>query len=172
MRGAASSGGWGEAGNMPQFMADMSLDDWAQVATIIGAVIAILVLGYTARQLKINTRISRGQFWLELRKMFAEHDEVHQNLRPGGPWHRSNTLPNTAQDMAKVEAYMGLFEHCEFMLREKLIDLKTFKHIYEYRLVNIVNNERIKEDKLKQRRQSWEAFIALLDRCNKLGLLT
>jgi hypothetical protein len=161
-----------------QSVARLTLDEWAQVATIVGAIVAIvgaivaiLVLGYTAQQVKANTRISRGQFWLELRKMFAEHDGVHHKLRPGGAWHASTTHPQPGTEMAEVEAYMGLFEHCEIMLEDKLLDKKTFENIYAYRLNNIVNNERIKVDKLQDRAQYWAKFIALLDRCGKMHLL-
>jgi hypothetical protein len=149
----------------------MSLEDWAQIATIIGALVAIAVLGYTGYQVRANTLISRGQFWLELRKMFAEHDEVHRKLRPGGAWYKSSTDPSKPGDMAEAEAYMGLFEHCEIMLAENLIDENTFKDIYAYRLDNIVNNHRIRQEKLHVRGDKWKKFISLLKRFDKQGLL-
>src|SRR3712207_5634197 len=104
-----------------------SLDDWANVATVAGSVIAVIVLGYTAYQVHLSTNVSRGQFWLELEKMMSVHDEVHLKLRPGGEWAVNGAGPKTAADWAKLEDYMGFFEHCEVLLRKKLIDWETFE---------------------------------------------
>jgi hypothetical protein len=137
---------------------------WANIATVAGIPLAALVLIYTAYQVHQNTKISRGQFWLELEKMFSQHDEVHIKLRPGGEWTNKDCGPETVKDWAKVEDYMGLFEHCELMLRRKLLDWETFKLLFSYRLYNIVANKTIVDAKLRRERRSWEAFIRLLER--------
>jgi hypothetical protein len=134
------------------------------IGAIISALAATVGLIYTARQIKHHTEISRAQFWLELRMMFAQHDMVHINLRPGGEWSNGNAGPCGTSDWARVEAYMGLFEHCEAMLDKKLIDLETFERIYLYRLHNIVSNKVIVEAKLKRESQHWRLFIRLLER--------
>jgi len=143
-------------------IASMNLADWANIATIAGIPIAALVLIYTAYQVHQSTKISRGQFWLELEKMFAQHDEVHIKLRPGGEWTTHDAGPKTVEDWAQVEDYMGLFEHCELMLRKGLLDWETFALIFSYRLHNIVANRVIVDAKLRRERQSWQAFIRLL----------
>lgn len=143
-------------------IASLKLDDWANIATIAGIPIAALVLIYTAHQVHQGTKISRGHFWLELEKMFAQHDEVHIRLRPGGEWTANGGGPKTVEEWAKVEDYMGLFEHCELMLRRGLIDWETFKLIFSYRLHNIVANRIIVDAKLRREQQSWQAFIRLL----------
>ena len=140
----------------------MQLGDFANIATILGAITAVVVLFYTAFQIRQNTLISQGQFWLELEKMFAGHDEVHINLRPGGKWAEAGSGPESVEDWAKVEDYMGLFEHCEIMLSKKLIDWNTFGSIFSYRLHNILENEKIVEAKLIEERNSWEGFLRLL----------
>jgi len=61
---------------------------------------------------------------------------------------------------------MGLFEHCNIMIDDGLIDLKTFKDIYGYRVNNILKNNIIKTAKLEREKDSWENFIQL---CHKLG---
>ena len=142
----------------------MTLSDWASIATISGAVLAIIVLWYTARQVHQNTRISRGQFWLELEKMFSNHDDVHLKLRPGGEWASNKNGPSTPKEWAAVEDYMGLFEHCEIMLEEKLIDAETFKSLFSYRLYNITANEVIVKGKLIDERAGWVNFIRLLEK--------
>jgi hypothetical protein len=145
----------------------MTLNDWASIATITGAVIAIIVLWYTGRQVHQNTKISRGQFWLELEKMFSDHDDVHIKLRPGGEWSTNASGPSTAKEWATVEDYMGLFEHCEILLDKGLIDIETFKSLFSYRLHNIIANETILVGKLIQESNDWRHFISLL---NKLDI--
>jgi hypothetical protein len=145
-------------------IASSSLADWANFAAIVGMFAAAAAVFYAASQIRQNTKISRGQFWLELEKMFSQHDEVHIKLRPGGEWTSLNAGPKTPEDWAKVEDYMGLFEHCELMLRKGLIDWETFEAIFSYRLHNIVANKIIVDAKLRQKSESWQAFIRLLKR--------
>lgn len=59
---------------------------------------------------------------------------------------------------------MGLFEHCEIMLAEGLIDERTFREIYRYRLLNLVNNDWVRVEKLCKLRSGWQRLIALLRR--------
>ncbi len=95
--------------------------------------------------------------------MFAKHDEVHLNLRPTGKWCKPNRpKDNDNEGWAKVEDYMGLFEHCEVMIDDDLIDLKTFNAIFSYRLENLLDNETIVEAKLIEEGKSWQGFIRLL----------
>ncbi len=142
----------------------MELSNFANIATIVGACTAVGVIVYTAYQVRQNTLISRGQFWLELEKMFTVHDEVHINLRPGGKWSKDGSGPESVNDWAKVEDYMGLFEHCEIMLSNKVIDWQTFGAIFSYRLNNILWNKKIIEAKLVNERSSWEGFLRLLEK--------
>ncbi|MBI5840696.1 MAG: hypothetical protein HZB19_11400 [Chloroflexi bacterium] len=150
--------------NVVEIITAFTLDDWANIATISGILIAIAALWFTFFQMYQNTKISRGQFWLELEKMFSNHDEVHLNLRPGGKWAKEGKGPKTTKDWAKVEDYMGLFEHCEIMLQKKLIDEATFKAIFSYRLSNIMANRIIVSSKLVNRREDWSNFVKLLKR--------
>jgi hypothetical protein len=195
-------------------------------ATVAAAVGGIGVLWFTYRQLVLNTRQLRlnadaqtATFWLQLREMFARHDEVHGKLTPRGEWwdyqgkleeqeggdryevpwaghkvrqegdryvvpwtmdevirtpddlkRRFDSLPGPdpperdPEAWSKVEAYMGLFEHCESMLRNELIDLATFKEIYRYRLLNIMSNRKIVIAKLGCHRDDWQGFVCLLKR--------
>jgi len=59
---------------------------------------------------------------------------------------------------------MGLFEHCEIMLEKGLIDERTFREIYGYRLVNLVKNDWIRMEKLCKLSGGWKRLIALLGR--------
>ena len=178
----------------------------AHIATIVAAMTGIIVLGFSAMQLRLNAQAQKedararteeanarmANFWLELRRMFANHDEVHTKLTPRGAWAdsggaiskdervdkyfvtwaRNNSIRSvkeweklpgpTEEEWRQVEAYMGLLEHCEPMLRNNLIDLQTFKDIYRYRLVNVMANRKIVMEKLGERRGGWQRFIQLL----------
>ena len=59
---------------------------------------------------------------------------------------------------------MGLFEHCEIMIEQGLIDEQTFQEIYRYRLFNLVSNEWVRINKLNAIPDGWKRFIALLNR--------
>ena len=143
-----------------------SLSDLANIATVTGAAIAVCALIYTAYQVRQSTKISRGQFWLKLEKLFNIHDEIHYKLRPGGDWHKDGNGPKTLEEWAKVEDYMGLFEHCETMIENKLIDLETFKDLFGYRVLNLLGNTIIVKAKLIEEKEYWKRFNKLLLRLN------
>src|SRR5919199_6057670 len=79
--------------------------------------------------------------------MFASHDKVHKKLRPGGEWTKVGKEEEPAvgsDDEADLIAYMGLFEHCEYMIHGELLDEETFMKIYAYRLNALLRNNRVK----------------------------
>lgn len=135
-----------------------------QLATIVAAAVAVVALLYTAYQVRSNAFTSRASFWLELERMFRTHDDVHLKLRPGGEWSDGVSGPKSAQEWGALEDYMGLFEHCEIMIRLGLIDVRTFSDIFAYRLNNIVANCTVVEAKLQREAKSWENFLSLLKR--------
>jgi hypothetical protein len=140
-----------------------SFQNWA---TIFSSLAAAGGLFFTGFQFYRNRKITRADTWLRIREFFTKYDDVHQNLRPGGKWAIGNQGPNTVKERSRVEAYMGLFEHCNIMIDDGLIDLRTFKEIYGYRVWNILNNNTIKTEKLVAKRSAYKNFISL---CDKLG---
>ncbi len=141
----------------------MTMAEIKDTVTIVGFLIAAVSLALTAFNTRVTVKTNRARFWLDLRDRFGKHDEVHRRLRPGGLW-ASGQGPDTPDEWAGVEAYMGLFEHCEVMLEQGLIDEATFREIYEYRLKNIVANETIRREKLQRLAPGWRRFLALLSR--------
>jgi len=119
------------------------------IVTIVGVLIAAASLAFTAFNTRVTVKTNRARFWVDLRDRFARHDEVQRRLRPGGLW-ANGKGPEIPEDWASAEAYMGLFEHCEVMLKQDLIDESTFREIYAYRLSNIVANETIRREKLQR----------------------
>lgn len=132
------------------------------LATILGVIVGAASLVLTARNTRRTALASRARFWLDLRSSFATHDEIHRKLHPRGEW--KNPRPPTPEEQFEVEAYMGLFEHCEIMLAQGLIDEETFKEVYRYRLINIVENDWVRVEKLCNIPSGWKRFIALLAR--------
>lgn len=133
--------------------------------SITGLLLSVTAILFTAFTIQKNNKVNTANFWLDLRQRFSEFDEVHLKLRPGGDWRKNNSGPENTQDWVKLEAYMGLFEHCNIMLNDGLIDEKTFENIYAYRLRNIVANEAITNAKLKsQNKKHWVDFIDLLEK--------
>ncbi len=141
----------------------LGFSELKDIVTIVGVTIAGISLTFTAFNTYQTVKTNRAKFWLDLRDRFGKHDDVHRRLRPGGAW-SAGSGPATSEDWAGVEAYMGLFEHCEVMLQQGLIDELTFREIYAYRLNNIVANDLIRREKLQRLASGWLRFLALLSR--------
>jgi hypothetical protein len=143
----------------------LTLQDWESLATIAGTGLGLLALLYTGRQIKLGARVNRAQFWLELRKQFQEHRAMHQKLLKR-TWSATDAEPDEA-DRAALLAYMGLFEHCEVLMQDNLLDFRTFYSIYGYRIRTILKNPIIVRDLLIVQRFGWERFVELLVRIRK-----
>lgn len=160
----------------------------ASTFAVLGIIVAALALIGSWRANKANARAERARFWLDLRTMFASHYEVHKKLRPGGDWRKKGNEDQPARgsdDEADLIAYMGLFEHCEYMLEDKLLDERTFKKIYAYRLDLLLKNNSVKrrlarydtQGRFEELRRwpgeegGWDALQKLLKRFNKLNKL-
>lgn len=142
------------------------------VATILGVIIGALSLAYTAYQTRVNAKTNKARFWLELRRMFAEHNEVHGKLLWGvGEWHDSDISPSK-EEIPKVIDYMGLFEHCKLMLDDHQIDWHTFETMYAYRIDNLLSNKWITQVQLKpDMREGWKHFVPLVKKLEKRRML-
>jgi hypothetical protein len=154
---------------------------------VLGIIVAALALVGSWRANKANAKAERARFWLDLRTMFASHEEVHKKLRRGGDWSKGNEdLPASGSpEEADLIAYMGLFEHCEYMLEDKLLDERTFKKIYAYRLDLLLKNKSVKrrladyddEGRFVKHKSwtgdegGWDALQKLLKRFKKLKKL-
>lgn len=85
------------------------------------------VCGGACTPLNRNSEINEFRFWLELRRMFWQHNDIHVKLRNG--------RKTDVEELPRIEAYMGLFELVYEMLETGLIkwrvlwqpDLETSK---------------------------------------------
>lgn len=143
----------------------MPYEKAADIATIIASIIGGGALIVAAYQLRRSAKISEGQFLLELEKMLSTHDEVHMKLRPGGEWTQNQSGPSSVEEWAKIEDYMGFFEHCELLIQDGSLCSSRFNNIFGYRVHNIVDNQKIVNAKLESKeRDSWILFLKLCER--------
>ena len=145
----------------------MELKDVADLATVVGAPLAIAALVFTALQLKRTLLVEQGRFLLELERMSTDHNKIHLRLRPGGDWADGKTLPNSPAEWAELEEYMGFFEHCELLIQSGSLDASSFARLFGYRVKNIVANDSIVQTKLVDEGKHWKDFRSLASR---LGL--
>lgn len=112
------------------------------------------------QQLRSNAQTNTAAFWLNLRSMFGEHDAVHKSLQTDTSWRDLNRSVTDVEAIAIVE-YMGMFEHVYKMLKRKLIDWETFKDIFAYRVLLIVNSPVIVQATLVDNGRWWLTFRQL-----------
>lgn len=124
-------------------------------------------LTYTGEQLHESRLSSRGTFLLELDAAFERHAKTHRRLR-GGEWATPGAGPESVQDWADVEAYVGLFERVEVLLDSGILDAPLVNDLYGYRVVNIVENDRIRR-KLIREAGGWSLFLSLKRRLEAEG---
>jgi hypothetical protein len=146
-------------------------DHQMAVATLIVSALTVLIamigIWYAAKTLKDSIRVSRAQFFATVRGLMSNYDDVHAKLRPGGDWAPPVPAgPENAAEWARVELYMGLFEYCERLLQQKLLNQTDFDRNLRYRLTNIVANRFIVERKLRPPLvKEWSDFVQLCGRC-------
>src|ERR1700730_11345915 len=89
-------------------MEDHDIFWWTLVLTTAGVLAGIFVLALTYRavretriQSQTSARATSAQFGVLLRQAFTSHNETYVNLRPGGIWHSSRSLPNAIADLPR-----------------------------------------------------------------------
>lgn len=105
-----------------------------------------------------SRRSSEATFWLRLRQLFSEEHKVviHRKLRQGDPL--------SAEEWLGLDDYLGLFEVVECMLRARIIKLSTFRHLYKYRLSNVIQSDEVVKSKLIAEAADWKLLYSLLSR--------
>ena len=99
---------------------------WAFIVTIIVNIITLI----TSKKKTIkNNKLTKANIHIELRKLFSEKNRfnVHLNLRPGGKWSNNNLDNLTNEEWGFIDDYLGLFEVCETMLSDKILDKDLFE---------------------------------------------
>jgi hypothetical protein len=148
----------------------MSLTDkialWTLIVTIIGVVFALAGIAVAIWTLKESAKVAKAQFFVTIRALLANYDDIHAYLRPEGKWATVPISgPTGATEWARLELYMGTFEYCETLIRHGFLDEKEFCKAYGYRLQNIVVNPMIVEEKLIELGEYWVDFCKICKRC-------
>jgi hypothetical protein len=136
---------------------------WVAIRTLQSAETALRL---ATDEAKTSAAVSRAQFWIMIRGVMANYDDIHAKFRPGGAWSTDDHGPDSADEWARTELYMGLFEYCEQILEQRLLDEREFRDFYEYRLGNIVANKKVVVEKLEYNCVSWKKFRRLCERFN------
>jgi hypothetical protein len=145
---------------------------YADIAVLIGILLALAAIVVALLQLKdahktaaeqmdASNQYAIAQNWIALRAILTTYDDIHANLRPRGNWHRSKEKPDTVQDWARTELYMGTFEFMEELVEKKMLDLDHVNDWYRYRVEHIILNPRIARYKLIDYSDSWRRFNKL-----------
>ena len=139
--------------------------NWVDIAAWIIAIATVVVL--TIQTIR-ERRVRRGETLLLLRREFSDERRasVHDALA-GDAWDRG-VPDNRWRD---IDDYLGLFEICAQMIRDRVITLKVFANFYEYRVHNILCKKEIIQSKLVDEQASWSSFIWLVDVLMKNGYL-
>lgn len=151
-------------------MTDHTIALWTFFFTVIAVTIAAVGIVYAIKTLQAGAEVARAQFWVMVRGVMANYDDVHANLRPGGIWgvQKGETYslrgPKIPDEWARVELYMGMFEYCETLIARRLLEKEDFRKAYRYRLKNLVQNAVIVETKLHTFKNDWKDFWNLCDR--------
>ena len=143
----------------------MTLQDWSNAATALTlpiGLVAVIVALISQRQ---TVHVARGDFLIRLRDAIQTHNEVHLALRPGGKWSNGHSCPQSAEEWAKIDAYMGFFETCEILMQRGALDQSDFTSSFGYRVSNILANKDVVQAKLVNERQYWLKFIKAAKRC-------
>lgn len=142
-------------------MADNLIKNVVLIFSVIAYLSAVAGFLVTFRQLRNNAQTNTASFWLNLRTMFDEHhEEVHKSLQTDTSWRDADRHVPSAEAIAIV-AYMGLFELVYRMLKRKLIDWDTFRDVFGYRVILIMNSPAIVQATLVDNGRWWLTFRQL-----------
>jgi hypothetical protein len=148
----------------------VTLDEAAQTATIVAAVIAaisfpliILQLWVAQRQLRDAADLSGSQVLLAVDVVLAGYQEITDRLGSGGVWERSHEHPRTDEEWSLALPYVGTFERLWIAYTLSQVGLKDLDHLYRYRIEHIWRNKSIAQ-RLYQNRNDWWMFHAPTNR--------
>jgi hypothetical protein len=109
----------------------------AYAASMIAAIAAVAALWIAAYELRQNRLINKERFALDLDEMFDKYSDINEELRS---WHVDKIPPAKWRE---IEDYLGVFEHCERLIEDGLLDWQTFQDMFGYRVRNIMSVDQI-----------------------------
>lgn len=138
------------------------------VLALVATAAASFAVWLSWRTLKRTEQIAYADLLLRLDDRARAFDAVHLKLRPKGEWRVGNNGPESIDEWARVEAYMGFFERLDFLIAQKLIGIDYADEFFGYRYDNLVAHAGIRAAKLGgPERASWRGFEALGERLKR-----
>lgn len=120
-----------------------------ECSIIIKIVTTLVTLGgfiITISTLIKNNRTKQIDNIIQLKKYLTDFDDINGNLLPLGAWNSNFNIENLpSQEKSRLFSYLGFFEICNVMLKEKQLTKKEFEIFFRYRLRNIADNVALKE---------------------------
>src|SRR4051812_39391417 len=86
-------------------MADISVHNAVLIVSVVAYLSAVAGFLIAFRQWRANAHTNTASFWLNVRSMFGEHEDVHRSLQTDMSWHDVNRQVSEAEAIAIV-AYM------------------------------------------------------------------
>ena len=149
----------------------VSLQEWANIAQIVGAVgllLAVAGLWIAWRQLDKARKATRGQMILAIDEALSRYDDIRDEARDPA-W---NPPPRNANDdeskkkRRRVHQYMGVFERIEHLLSDASIDLETVNEFYGRRAEYLLRSEGVQEY-VTSKPDEWTTLAAFSRRLHK-----
>jgi hypothetical protein len=109
---------------------------------------SIITIAILACQQCKAKKVARANFWLKLEETLStcRREKVHLAIM--------NKSYSTVKEKFKKEDsywaddYLGIFELCYMMMKQKVINIETFKAVYRYRLIYFLQYELLVKEKL------------------------
>ena len=127
----------------------------AIIAAILTSLASLAAIVLSIRALNNNSRAKKSDNLIELRRLFNE--EHRMNI------HRALRSNEGIPDWAALDDYLGTFELCYTLIRQKNLDKEYFKLQYGYRILNLLDYDEILFYKLLVEYGSWTSFCDLVE---------
>ncbi len=142
---------------------NLSALTWGDIFAGLQALFILVGFIFAIVQLRNQSRDSRTNVMFQLMQMFRDYDDIQVAFRPGGKW--NDKCPETAEDWARIDNYLGLYEHCEVLIQLNRIEPEFFERAYRVPLENALLHSDV-QHKLQGEYECWHDLWALCKRYN------
>lgn len=144
----------------------IGIDTAEEAIAVFSVLIALLAMGLSWFSILRTDKVVRADLIIRIDQEMRQFHDVHVKLRPGGEW-SDEAGPQSAEEWARVDSYMGLFERIYLLMDQKLLKQEYVNRFYGYRYDNVADHPAIREQKLEKERSDWKDFIALGDKLDR-----
>jgi hypothetical protein len=126
----------------------------------------IITLSCSIYQQWRTNKVTKADMWLKLETMLStcRRERVHLNIMDK-KYPKEKFIKT--DDSYWVDDYLGIFELCFIMIKQRVINLKTFKAVYRYRLIYFLQYELLVKEKLIKEGYYYETLYKLFSKCSK-----